>query len=112
MNLAPGEGAIPISPFYSPKWEASAFPVLFPTGKNTFDETRQVKISVRKYANVRLLSKDSRFAESTEYTFHCLHWLETTAIRETLAISTQKYRQADLTAGQLVNKDRIQSLFK
>lgn len=66
LNIAPGEGQVPVSMFYQDHWETLAFPTLFPSGKGLFHEDRQIKISPKKYVISRLLSKDCRFAESPE----------------------------------------------
>ena len=90
LQIAPGEGQIPTNIYHNKNWEALTFPTLFPKGENTFNTERETKISVNKYINYRLLSKDTRFAESTEYTFQCLHWAETIAIQNTITIQLKK----------------------
>ncbi|CAI5694776.1 unnamed protein product [Oreochromis niloticus] len=44
-SVAPAERNNPISFFKTPKLEAMAFPVQFPTGQNTLDERRLIKVS-------------------------------------------------------------------
>ncbi|KAK3100749.1 hypothetical protein FSP39_024640 [Pinctada imbricata] len=112
LNIAPAEGQTPTSVFYQEFWETAAFPGLFPDGKNTFHEERKVPISPKKYVNARLLSKDSRFAESAEYTFQCLHWIESTSVNESIKFSLKKTRQSDLSVGALQNPDNLQRMFK
>ena len=66
--VAPGEGSVPISVFNK---EAECFPVLFPTGKDTFmDETRPNKITFSQYAKTRLFSSDNRFSKNPAYIFY------------------------------------------
>ena len=65
LNLAPAEGQRPVSHYREPNWEAMAFPKLFPSGKNTLNSQRNVKISPKQYFKSRLLHKDARFAETS-----------------------------------------------
>ena len=90
LNLAPAEGQIPTSVFFLQFWETLAFPTLFPTGRNTFHEERVVPITPKKYVNARLLSKDFRFADSVEYTFQCLHWIESVTVNDNINFSLKK----------------------
>lgn len=62
--------------------------------------------------NARLLSSDFRFAESPEYTFQCLHWIESVSVHESITMSLKKSRQTDISVGQLQQPERLQSLFK
>ena len=112
MQIAPGEGQIPTNTYQTKNWEALTFPTLFPNGENTFNTKRPIPISVQKYINVRLLSKDTRFAESPEYTFQCLHWAETINVQNQITIHLKKQHQVDLNAGQIKNKEKLQALHK
>ncbi len=44
-SVAPAERNSPVSFFKTPKLEAVAFPVQFPTGENTLDEERPIKVT-------------------------------------------------------------------
>ena len=112
LNLAPAEGQIPTSAFYQKDWETLAFPTIFPDGLNTFDTERTVKISPKKYVNARLLSSDSRFAEYPEYTFQCLHWIETVSINESILMYMKKSRQGDASVGDLLDPEKFLLMFK
>ena len=94
VNIAPGEGCVPTSFFYRKSWESESNPVLFPTGNFSFNQDRQVKISVKKYINRRLLAEDHRFAESPEYIFQCLHWMESVSVQEKINITMRKKKTA------------------
>ncbi|KAM9771032.1 uncharacterized protein ACBT44_004625 isoform 5-T6 [Syngnathus typhle] len=67
--VAPAERNNPVSFFRTPKLEAMAFPVQFPTGQNTLDEDRQIKVTPSKYFKTRLCCVDERFARDTNYLF-------------------------------------------
>ena len=110
MNIAPGEGKIPVSFTSEPEWEPMAFPKLFPYGKNHYNEKRRIKLSPLKYINARLKCVDDRFATSTEYIFQALHWSESVSLQSSINITRQKRHQSDLTAGQLKDPNHIQRL--
>ena len=112
LNLAPAEGQIPTSVFYEKNWETLPFPALFPERKNTYHQPRVTPLSERKYVNARLLSSDTRFAESAEYTFQCLHWIETLSANESISMSLKKTRDSDISVGQLQHPERLQAMFK
>ncbi|XP_070573805.1 uncharacterized protein [Ptychodera flava] len=112
LHLSPGEGQRPTHVFYEKDWEALTFPTLFPSGTNTFNEERDVRITVKKYINARLLSSDTRFAESTEYTFQCLHWAETVDVSNSITMQLKKTRTQDLNAAKLKNPDNVRLMLK
>ena len=45
VNIAPGKGQIPVSFTSEPNWEALAFPKAYSTGKNHFNEEREIPIT-------------------------------------------------------------------
>ena len=110
LNLAPAEGQRPIPPYKEPNWEAMAFPNLFPSGKNTLNTERKMKISRKKYFKARLLHKDGRFAESSEYIFQVLDFLEREELQSNITITSRKSYHQDITAGQLKDPNRLQRL--
>uniref|UniRef100_A0A8C5FK64 ATP-dependent DNA helicase n=2 Tax=Gadus morhua TaxID=8049 RepID=A0A8C5FK64_GADMO len=68
-SVAPAEGNKPVSFFKTPNLEAMAFPVQFPTSKNTIDEERPKKLTPCSYFKSRLSCIDDRFARDTNYLF-------------------------------------------
>lgn len=68
-SVAPAERNSPVSFFKTPKLEAMAFPVQFPTGKNTLDEQKTIKLTPSKYFKSRLFGIDDRFVRDTNYLF-------------------------------------------
>ena len=45
VNIAPGEGQIPVSSASGPNWEAYAFHKDYSTGRNHFSEEREIPIT-------------------------------------------------------------------
>ncbi len=112
INVAPGEGKTPVSRTKEPGWEAMAHPNLHPTGTTTYYTAtkRKTKLSSKRYVNARLLHKDGRFAESAEFCFSALDWIETEEISSSISITARKRFQEDITVGDLRNPDRIGKL--
>jgi len=59
-----------------------------------------------------LLSKDFRFAESAEYTFQCLHWVESISVSDGITFALKKSRQDDVSVLALQNPENLQKMFK
>ena len=110
LNIAPAEGQRPTTFFNEKNWEALAFPKLFPTGKFTFNYQREKSISKKKYFSARLLHKDGRFSETTEYIFHALDILERQTLTDTISITTRKSYFQDISAGQLKDPNKLLKL--
>ena len=72
VNIAPGEGQIPVSFTSEPNWEALAFPKDYSTGTNYFNEERGISITPSKHVHTRLKYCDDRFASNPQYIFHAL----------------------------------------
>ena len=54
VNIAPGEGQIPVSFILEPNWEALAFPKDYTTEKNHYNEEGEIPITPSKYVHARL----------------------------------------------------------
>ena len=54
VNVAPGEGQIPVSFKSEPDWEALCYIKEYPTAKNHFNVEREVPITVSKYIHVQV----------------------------------------------------------
>ena len=110
INIAPGEGKIPVSFTSEPDWEALAFVKEYSTGKNHFNTKRKIPISVSKYIHARLKSCDDRFASNPQYIFHCVDWVEKTAIASSIHFAERKRYQREINAGQLRSQDGLREM--
>ena len=90
FNIAPGEGQIPVSFTSEPNWEALAFPKDFCTGRNHFNEEREIPITPSKYVHTRLKCCDDRFAANPQYIFHALDWIERSAAASSVHFAEKK----------------------
>lgn len=68
-SVAPAERYSPVSFFRTPKLEAMAFPVQFPTGQNSLDQQRYIKLTPSKYFKAWLFCINDCFAGDTNYLF-------------------------------------------
>ena len=89
-NLAPAEGMNPVKLLQENGNEGKSFPVLFPSGKNTFDEKRHLKLSLGRYFNLRLMNVDNRFARDTNYIFYSQYLSELKQVIDKTQISLRK----------------------
>ena len=89
-NLAPAEGMNPVKLLQEKGNEGKSFPVLFPSGKNTFDEKRHLKLSLARYFNLRLMNADNRFARDTNYIFYSQYLSELKQVIDKTQISLRK----------------------
>ena len=106
VNIAPGEGQIPVSFASEPNWEALAFPKEYSIGINHFNEDRDNNsITPSNYVHTRLKCCDDRFASNSQHIFHALDWIERNTVASSIHFAERKQFQSDISVGQLMNKD-------
>ncbi|XP_051816503.1 uncharacterized protein LOC127537664 [Acanthochromis polyacanthus] len=108
FSVAPAQGNKPVGFFAIPKLEAMAFPVQFPTGQNTLDEDRPIKLSPSRYFNARLFGADTRFAEDQSYLFFAQFVSETNIARGSMSIQMRKGRKRT-SDGRVVKNSMLQN---
>ena len=101
LNIAPGEGQIPVSFTQEPDWEPLAFVKEFPYGKGHFNEKRRVKITPSQYVHARLKCADDRFASNARYVFAELDMVERAAILSSITFAENKRFQNDVTVREV-----------
>ncbi|XP_047245588.1 uncharacterized protein LOC124882907 isoform X2 [Girardinichthys multiradiatus] len=115
--VAPAERNNPISFFRTPHLEAMAFPVQFPTGQNTLDETRPLKLTPSAYFKSRLFNIDGRFAKDTNYLFFSQFVTEIHLANSSMMIQLRKGKTMTkdgrkITAGMLQSKTEVEKLVR
>ena len=110
LNIAPGEGQIPVATTSEPNWEPRAFVKHYSEGKFHYNTARNVKITPSKYIHAHLKSCDARFASDPQYIFQCLNWIERETIMNTINFSERKRRQRPLTARYIQNNSSLKNL--
>ncbi|XP_078688663.1 uncharacterized protein LOC144920377 isoform X2 [Branchiostoma floridae x Branchiostoma belcheri] len=117
LCVAPGEGKEPVSVFQEVGGEAMSFPVQFPTGKFSFNDERDVRITPSKYFKARLMGADTRFARDTSYIFFAQYVTELRFIQSNISISMRKGSPTTsdgrrISAGMLSNREDLQAILK
>ena len=116
-SVAPAEGNKPVSFFKTPNLEAMAFPVQFPTGKNTLDENRHKKLTPCSYFKTRLCCVDDRFARDTNYLFFAQFVSEIYQATCSMSIQLRKAKPftrdgREITNAMLQNKHEVEKLVR
>ncbi|XP_063436496.1 uncharacterized protein LOC134717928 [Mytilus trossulus] len=116
FNLSPAEGNNPVSLLKENGIEAKTFPVHYPTGKNTWNEDREEKLSLLRYFNLRLMSVENRFARDTSYIFFSQYMSELDRVMSNVQISLRKgsvfSEGQKVTSKMLCNKESLNGLFR
>lgn len=116
FSVAPAQGNRPVGFFSVPKLEAMAFPVQFPTGENTLDQDRAVKLSPSRYFNTRLLCVDTRFAQDQSYLFFAQFVTETHMANNSMSIQMRKGKRTKrgtaVTNKMLQDKEELEKLIQ
>ncbi|XP_072023189.1 uncharacterized protein [Amphiura filiformis] len=114
LSVAPGQGN---KPEHVLEMEPKCFPVEFPDGSNTYNESREQKLSPSRYFNARLFSADNRFARNPEYIFFALYCTEVHQIHSNVSIATRIgcTKTSDgkkITASMLRDHEQVKQLIK
>ncbi|XP_062569582.1 uncharacterized protein LOC134231612 [Saccostrea cucullata] len=107
-NIAPGEGKNPVRMLQEEGNEAKSFPHLFPSGNFSWNEDRDVKITLSRYFNNRLMNADNRFAKDTNYIFFSQYMSELNQVIEKTQISIRK-SLSKLDSGNAVTSEMLQN---
>ncbi|XP_014678447.1 PREDICTED: uncharacterized protein LOC106818239 [Priapulus caudatus] len=85
--------------------ECQAFPLLFPEGKQTYADTRPVKLTLSQYIKSRFFSADNKYAMNPEYLFYLQYLKEFNEVLSSACISLRKASgyQSHVTVGQLTS---------
>ena len=94
-----------------------AFPVQFPTGQNTLDEKRHIKLTPSKYFKTRLFGVDDRFARDTNYLFFAQFVSEIYLATSSMTIQLRKGKPftrdgRTITSGMLQDKREVERLVR
>ncbi|KAI7790400.1 hypothetical protein IRJ41_003612 [Triplophysa rosa] len=90
LNVAPAEGNSPVRLLADETNEAKCFPILFPTSGPTFHDDREVRITLSRNLNARILNADGRFARITDLIFYAQYLSELDQILSNVSIALRK----------------------
>nr|XP_022307930.1 uncharacterized protein LOC111113930 [Crassostrea virginica] len=106
-DIAPGEGKNPIRILQEPGNEAKTFPYLFPSGRFSWNDNRDTRITLSRYFNNRLMNTDDRFAKDSSYIFFSQFMSDLNQVIEKTQISIRK-SVTRLGADQKITSDMVQ----
>nr|XP_022331917.1 uncharacterized protein LOC111129740 [Crassostrea virginica] len=89
-DIAPGEGNNPVRMLQEYGNEAKTFPYLFPSGRFSWSEERETRITLSRYFNNRLMNSDDRFAKDSNYIFFSQFLSDLNQVIEKTQISIRK----------------------
>ena len=87
VNVAPGEGQIPVSVLKEKEWDIKTYPHLYPDGKYGMSADRKVKLSHQQYFRQRLFNIDKRFANDAGYLFSALWNIENLQLERNISMA-------------------------
>jgi DNA replication protein DnaC len=115
--VAPGEGQKPIGILTDEHFEEMCNPTKYPGGKLGLMSKREVKLTVRKFFNQRLLDADGRFAKDIEYLLTAQYAVESKQVADDASIMLRQtqgrlHRGQALTAGTIRNQQVVQQMIQ
>ena len=75
VNIAPGEGQMPLSFISKLDYTNVSFVKNYSNGEKHFNTRGKVRIMLSKYLHFRLKYCDDRFASGLQYIFQTLDWI-------------------------------------
>ena len=114
ISIAPGQDAVPKYILMDNDFEVLAFPDLFPGGFGGFDvlTPRDREINLRRYVNQRLLNKDPKFSQNSEYIFAFQYATEIKQLRTDMqmALKRRSSEGRNINAGDMRNFEKVNQL--
>ena len=117
FNVAPGEGQRPIHIVQDEDFEIGAFPNLFPTGAGAYKSEREVRLTLKKYLNQRVLNCDGRFSKDLDYIMSGQYAVEQQQVYDKVNIVLRQTKGTTLggnriNAGLIKHKENVNSLIR
>lgn len=106
-SIAPGEGNNPVRMLQEPGNEAKTFPYLFPSGQFSWNDQRDIKISLSRYFNNRLMNADDRFAKDSTFIFFSQYMSDLNQVIEKTQISVRKSIKA-MGCNKVIDSQMVQ----
>ncbi|KAK6168715.1 hypothetical protein SNE40_019901 [Patella caerulea] len=114
FSISPTENKNPVRILTDKTNEAMCFPTLFPTGQNTFNDSRDERITIGRYLHCRLMNVDNRFAKNTDYIFYAQYLYELSQVVSSVSIALRKTKSGGnrITADMLTNEEPLKNILK
>ncbi|XP_062618494.1 uncharacterized protein LOC134280069 [Saccostrea cucullata] len=107
-DIAPGEGNNPVRMLQEEGNEAKTFPYLFPSGRFSWNDNRETRITLSRYFNNRLMNTDGRFARDSNYIFFSQFLSDLNQVIEKTQISIRKSVRK-IGSDQFLTSDMVQN---
>ena len=113
ISVAPGEGKIPENILNSENWDALAFPMKHPDGRNNLHQNREVKLSDQYYFVQRIRNIDGRFRSDPSYLFAAASYLEKKQLQRNINVSFLRGKKStsEKHGGNVYNLENAFSVF-
>ena len=83
-------GKRPISQLMDLEWDQKSFAFLDPTGKNSMNQEREVKLTNLQFIEQRLLNVNDTFSKCLSFLYAVLAWIEHQQLSSRLNMSVQR----------------------
>ena len=114
FSIAPGQNSIPKYILMDDDFEVLSFPDFFPGGFGGFEvkDPRDEDLKLRRYINQRLLNKDARFSQNSEYIFAFQYATEIKQLQGAMNIALKRRNTEGrrVNAGDLRNFNSVNQL--
>ena len=90
--------------------ESLAFPHLFPDGRGSYNEERDIVLQWKEYCKMRLFSSDPRFGSDSSYIFFLQYLSDLKQVFSSINVAFRK--QVPMTARQCLDQTQIEFLLK
>ena len=87
IDVAPGEGQIPISVSKEKEWDIKTYPHLYPNGKYEMCADREIKLTNQQYLRQRLFNIDKKFSNEAGYLFSALWHIENQQLERNISMA-------------------------
>ena len=91
-------GKHPIGLLFDPDWDMKSYGFLDPSGDNSMNQDREIKLTKLQFVEQRLLNVNTSFADCTSFLYACLADIELSQLSSRINMSVQrgaKRRKAD-----------------
>ena len=84
------EGKTPVGLLFDREWDMKGFGYLDPTGENSMNRDRDVKLTNLQFIEQRLLNYNTNFSNCTSFLYACLAHIENYQLQNRINMSVQR----------------------
>ena len=83
-------GKTPVGLLFDREWDMKGFGYLDPTGENSMNRDREVKLTNLQFVEQRLLNVNTNFSNCTSFLYACLAHIELSQLQSRINMSVQR----------------------